>query len=193
MTLAAKRPVAYGNITELPLRLSFTRLPRPMKTLLRLLPLASAFTLTAFSAERDAATDELPPLFVPLAERRAATAAAATLERSKLAHPLSPLLRQRLQEKISLLAAPSAPTIAAPKSDAVMMDRLVVEAARLPKWTPRRDEPPLWRALKTGVLYEKVFPDGRSVEVFFDLNPFTSGGIQPRQSTRFGLGVSLKW
>lgn len=165
-----------------------------MTTPLRLLPLALAFAAGAFAAEREAAADELPPLFVPRSERRAA-APAITAGRSSSGSglALSPLVRARLQEKIAALPV-TAPTVGAlPSSDALMMERLVVEAARLPKYMPRRDEPPLWHALKTGVLYEKVLPDGRSVQVFFNIVPFETGGVQPRESTRFGLGVSLKW
>jgi hypothetical protein len=165
-----------------------------MNAFIRALPLALLMLPAAFAAEDSAV---LPAIFAPLETRRAA--AVKPID-EKPARPtlVSEHLRSVLTQKIAALpvtaAAPVTDPLLAeyPAGEPVMMYRYVVNEKPVDPSALKRNETPFWRYMRTGKLYSYA---GRKVDFDITLTPFflTSGGLAPREFTRFELAFRLNW
>lgn len=155
--------------------------------------------------------EALPAIFLTRAEKRAEAE-----QNAKPASPfdvpartsaLSPMMRASLTARFSALAvatnptpthaAGPAPSVAAASGaddpGVLRLEKYVVNMPRERRPTVQRDDPPLLRYLKTGKLYEKIYPDGRSLDVTLNVLPFVSRALNPQQSTRFEIALHYKW
>ncbi|HUR58600.1 MAG TPA: hypothetical protein VM029_12885 [Opitutaceae bacterium] len=165
-----------------------------MTTFIRALLLALMMLPAAVAAEETAV---LPAIFAPLEERRSSVGK-PTDEKPGRPTLVSDHMRSLLTQKIAALpvtvaAAPTDPLLAEyPVGEPLMMYRYVVNEKPVDPSALKRDESLVWRYLRTGKLYSYV---GRKVDFDITLTPLflATGGLQPREITRFELAFHLRW
>jgi hypothetical protein len=167
-----------------------------MSALLRALPTVTIAALLAGPglASGMRAEEPLPPIFAPIAERPRTPAKLA------LAPPVRPTLisphtRALLEAGRGQLPLPAAGDLAprrTPAGEIITMEKYIVNLPRLRQATPERDTPPVWRAVRDGILWRNV-RGGRDEMLTFGLAPVTSIGPISHETVRFELAYRIRF
>ena len=167
-----------------------------MNAPLRALPAALAVAaLAAFLAAGGVRAEEpLPPIFVPIAERvaRPEKLELAPLVRPTLISGRTRALLEVSRAQLPALAPGRVAPLRTPAGEIVTMEKYIVAMPRLRQATPERDVPPVWRALRDGILWRNT-KGGRDEMITFGLAPVTSIGPVSHQTVRFELAYRIRF